>query len=75
MIKLLRVYSIKRSPKLRAKLQINGKTLTVHCGKEIPQYQKGAWISEISREDGRCHIDINTGSGVLRVGKYSLKEA
>ncbi len=75
MVKLIKVYHTKRSPKLRARIKVGKKIMSVHCGKSLPkEVGPGAYVSEISRENDKCHIDIKTDSAIMRIGFYTLSK-
>ena len=73
-IKLLSVYRISRKPGLKAKIKINKKVITVHCGKTVQVRDSYAHIWGIEIEDkangttsGRVNLTYEKESIVLEI--------
>lgn len=63
---LLKVYNTKKRPLLRAKLKINGKSVTVWCGKSLPFLSPMASVSVIDNTDPSSpFVEIRHESGTV----------
>ncbi len=69
---LLKVYNTKNKPQLRAKIKVNGKVMSVWCGKSLNFLSPLASVSVVDNTDPQDpFIEIKHESGVVHLKQAS----